>query len=390
MKTNTGLIFQPHEDAYVAAVNERATKVGEHQMAIGQLTDQYITQCGGTQYGERSLGRIAQHPELACSVMEITRCWNLYRLSHQYGDLLSDAKLGLSVKYELARVMPKAMPDGEKRELLAELVKEAHGQTVTEVAKLVSDRLRARGQLREAKTKPPTVADAELLPTNPVVTATPRPSGIDFLAAADTLAQLGKTDPAQLLEPGDLRQLVIRGLPPLTDAVEAVAEAGMDEELAMMVAAMGQRLTAAAATRRRQQDSSLRLLAPGEETGQTAAIPVNPPEQNGNEFDVISGEVYPAVFRCVRHDSEERYWELVFDIPAPEGRFSVYGRISKLQTLKRWAGVLGAGNGEVSGADIVAALDRHRDQSCQVRMTTGDKPWPVVGDILPEPMAEAV
>ncbi|NQU09209.1 hypothetical protein HQ590_00340, partial [bacterium] len=149
-----------------------AAKVGEHQEAIGQLTDRYISQCGGTRYGEKTLDRIARHPDLACSVMEITRCWNLYRLSHQYGDLLSDTKLCMSAKYELARVMRKDMPDGEKRGLLSELIRDACGQPVTKVAKLVSDRLRARGQLREAKTKPPTVADAELLPTNPVVTAT--------------------------------------------------------------------------------------------------------------------------------------------------------------------------------------------------------------------------
>lgn len=171
---NEQVRYTAEEKEIILAIAEelRATERSENK--IGKYVDKMVDMHGGTQYGERTVEKIAAYPDINCSAQHLRHCWNLHRFTTAYGDKLTPERKQVcrSSMFQIARLLDLA-PDMDEKELL-EIIDDciqktvSRGLPVDDVREMVSRRLDEFGRSRKPSRKRPkaAVAEARLVATD--------------------------------------------------------------------------------------------------------------------------------------------------------------------------------------------------------------------------------
>ena len=239
---NEQIRYTAEEKKIILAIAEelRATEKAENR--IGKLVDEMVAMHGGTQYGERTVEKIAAYPDINCSAQHLRHCWNLHRFTTAYGDKLTPERKQVcrSSMFQIARLLDLA-PDMDEKEMLKiidDCVQKtvSRGLPVDDVREMVSRRLDEFGRSRKSSRKRPkaAVAEARLVATDE----------FDLVDIADSISWMSDPDKFGLIRivAPETRMGLTRLISELVSISRRLPEGGSNQDLGAVLIKRGQEL----------------------------------------------------------------------------------------------------------------------------------------------------
>ena len=151
-----GIVFSETEERAVEGINALDDVVRDKQFEIGRIADALVEEKGGTVYGESTLERLSQHPNLKCCYEELRRCWHFFQLKKLYGEQVKQVAPGLSYShlYQLSRLL-QVEDEKVQREAVLAMAKKAadDGMNSTDLGNSVTNHLEFLGIAARRKPK---------------------------------------------------------------------------------------------------------------------------------------------------------------------------------------------------------------------------------------------
>ena len=239
---NEQVRYTAEEKEIILAIAEelRATEKSENK--IGKYVDKMVAMHGGTQYGERTVEKIAAYPDINCSAQHLRHCWNLHRFTTAYGDKLTPElkQVCRSSMFQIARLLDLA-PDMDEKELLVVIddcihTTVARGLPVDGVRELVSRRRDEFGRSRKPSGKRP-----KTTATEPRLAATDEFDLVEIADGISWMADAEKFEVHRVVAP-ETRMGLTRLICEIINISRRLPDGGPNEDLGNALIRKGQEL----------------------------------------------------------------------------------------------------------------------------------------------------
>lgn len=155
---NEQVRYTAEEKEIILAIAEELRAMEKSENRIGKYVDKLVAKHGGTQYGKRTIEKIAAYPDINCSAQHLRHCWDYYRFTTAYGGKVTAERKQVcrSAMFQIARLLDLEMDEKELLEMINDCIHKTvvRNLPVDDVREMVSRRLDEFGKLRNTPKKP--------------------------------------------------------------------------------------------------------------------------------------------------------------------------------------------------------------------------------------------